>query len=66
MNERAKIDIVHYALKEFLIFAAPFGFALKKEVVQADGCAAEGVRFDDVGARIQVRRVNLFDDLRPC
>jgi hypothetical protein len=65
MDERAKIDIVHHALKEFLIFATTSGFALKQEIVQPDGCSAEGVRFDDVRARIQVSRVNFLDDFRP-
>ncbi len=39
MNERAKIGIVDHALKEFLIFAPAGRFALKKEIVQADGGA---------------------------
>ena len=64
MNERAKIGIVHHALKEFLIFAATLGLALKQEIVQADGCSAEGVRFDDVSAGIEIIGVNFLDDLR--
>jgi hypothetical protein len=65
MNERAKIDIVHYALKEFLIFATTPRFALKQEIVQADGCSAERIRFDNVCARIEISGVNFLDDLRP-
>ena len=66
MNERAKIDVVHHALKEFLILATSFGFALKQEIVQPDGRSAEGIRFDDVSARIQIISVNFLDHLRSC
>src|SRR2546430_2693384 len=59
-------DVINHALKEFLIFATACRFALKQKIVQADGCTAEGVRFDDVGVRIQISRVNFLDDLRPC
>jgi len=65
MNERTKIDIVHHALEEFLILATTCGLALKQKIMQADRCAAERVRFDNVGACIEISRVNFLDDLRP-
>jgi hypothetical protein len=65
VNERAKIDIIHYALKEFLIFATTCRVALKQEIVQSDGCPTERVRFDNVGARIEIVRMNFLDDLWP-
>ena len=65
MNERAKIDIVHYALKEFLIFATTRRLALKQEIVQAYGCSAERVRFDNVSAGIEISGVNFLYDFRP-
>ena len=63
MNELAKIGIVYHALKEFLIFATTRGLALKQEIVQAYGCSAERVRFDNVSARIEISGVNFLDDL---
>jgi len=64
VNELAKIGIVHHALKEFLIFATTRGLALKQEIVQAYGCSAEGVRFDNVSAGIEIIGVNFLYDLR--
>jgi hypothetical protein len=64
MNERAKIDIVHDALKKFLILATMCWLALKQEVVQTDSRAAECVRFDNVCACVEISGVNFLDDVR--
>ena len=64
MNQRAKTDIVHHTLKEFLIFAATFRFALKQEIMQADGCSAEGVGLDDIRAGLEIIGMNFLDHLR--
>src|SRR6266480_444091 len=62
MYESPETDIVHHTLKEFLIFAATCGFALKQEIVQADGCSAEGVGLDDICACLEIIRMNLRDN----
>src|SRR4029077_20782095 len=64
MYESPETDIVHHTLKEFLIFAATCGFALKQEIVGADGCSAEGVGLDDIRACLEIIRMNLLDHLR--
>ena len=60
-----EIRVVHHALKKSGIFPSVFRFALKEEIVQPDGGGAEGVRLDDVRARLEIARVNLVDDLWP-
>ena len=64
MNQRAKTDIVDYALKELLIFAPRDRFTLEEKIVQTDGGSAEGVRFDYICARVEVIGMNLLDHLR--
>ena len=64
MHKRAKIDIVHHALKEVLILAACRRCSRKKKIVQSDRGGAERVGFDDVGAGFEVLGVNFLDDLR--
>ena len=62
--ERAKLDIVHHALKEFLIFATNWRLAGKKKIVQPDGGSAECVGFNDVGAGFKVLGVEVKEEAR--
>ena len=63
-NERAKIDIVHDPVKEFLILPPTFWLALKKKIVETNCGRTESVGFDDVRTCFEVSGMNFLDHLR--
>src|SRR5438477_358880 len=63
-NERAKIDIVHDPVKEFLILPPAFWLALKKKIVETNRGRAKRVGFDDIGPCFEVNGMNFLDHLR--
>src|SRR4029077_1676260 len=62
-NERAKIDIVHDPVKEFLILPPAFWLALKKKIVETNCGRAKRVGFDDIGPCFEVSGMNFLDHL---
>ena len=63
MGERTKIGVVHDLVEKRLIFAAAGGFVGIKKVVQPDGGGAERIRFDNIGAGVEILAMDLSDDL---
>ena len=63
-DERAKIDVVHDALKKSPIFATFCRFSSKQKIVQTDGGGAECICLDDIRAGFEIFGVNLLDNLR--
>src|SRR4051812_7027788 len=63
-NQIAELPIVDDGLEELGILPPTFRFVLIKKIVQADGCAAERVCFDDVRAGFEIAAMDFVDDLR--
>jgi hypothetical protein len=61
VHEPAKIGIVHYTLEKLLILSSGRWFTGEKKIVQSNRGRAERVRFDNVGAGIEILGVDLLD-----
>src|SRR5207237_82592 len=53
--------IIDDTLEKLGILASTLRFAIKKEIVQADSRAAEGIGFDDVRPGFEIMSVNFID-----